>query len=281
MFSHDGSRIATVSIDGSARLWDGISGRLLEVLGQESVGLKLADIAADKRDREINSVFSHDDRYLATTSLDGMIRIWDVDRGSLLTVIRGHTGLVEHVECSPVDNKILLTASHDGTARLWDIDGPLATELLHDNPPTFAVFSPDNVHLLTGGGDAAAHLWDIAAGREVARLDTHEAVQRAAFSPDGHRVATASKFGNVVFWDVASGREVAHFKSSVGLRQIQFSSDGDLLELGTIDGTAELWDAASGAKLASSRQAPRCRRPFSARTGDASSPRRATTPHTC
>ena len=40
-FSHDGRRIATVSLDGSARLWDGESGRLLDVLGQESPGLKL------------------------------------------------------------------------------------------------------------------------------------------------------------------------------------------------------------------------------------------------
>ena len=40
-FSHDGRRIATVSLDGSARLWDGESGRLLDVLGQEFPGLKL------------------------------------------------------------------------------------------------------------------------------------------------------------------------------------------------------------------------------------------------
>src|SRR5436190_1431404 len=33
-FSHDGRRIASVSLDGAARLWDGTSGRLDKVLGQ-------------------------------------------------------------------------------------------------------------------------------------------------------------------------------------------------------------------------------------------------------
>ena len=249
IFSHDGSRIAMASIDGSAKLWDGISGKLLNALGQESMGLKLADIAADERDREINSAFSHDDRYLATTSLDHVVRIWDVDHTSLVTTIRGHTGLVEHVEFSPTDNNILLTASHDGTTRLWDVDGALTTDLVHDDLPSFAALSPDNVHVLTGGGDAAAHLWDISAGREIARLDTQEAVNHATFSPDGRRVATASKFGNVIIWDVASRRETVRFKSGVGLREIQFSPKGDLLDLGTIDGNAELRDAASGTRL--------------------------------
>ena len=44
IFSHDGRRIATVSLDGSARIWDGKSGALLDVLGQETPNLKLADI---------------------------------------------------------------------------------------------------------------------------------------------------------------------------------------------------------------------------------------------
>ena len=103
----------------------------------------------------MNSAFSPDDRLLATASMNGPIRIWDVGRASLFTTITGHRALVEHLEFSPADSNVLLTASHDGTARLWDVDGILTTDLSHEYPPTFAVFSPDNVHLLTGGGDSA------------------------------------------------------------------------------------------------------------------------------
>ncbi|WP_292430722.1 AAA family ATPase [Mesorhizobium sp.] len=268
MFSHDGRRIATVSLDGSARLWDGISGRLLDVLGQESSGLKLSYMGPDERDQEMNSVFSQDDRFLAAASLNGTVRIWDVERTSLLTTIVGHDALIEHVEFSPVNNSILLTASHDRTARLWDIDGVLTTALSHEYPPTFAVFSPDNVHLLTGGGDSAAHLWEVVSGRQIAELDTHETVQSATFSPDGSRVATASLGGRVLVWDVASRREVAQLKSRDGLLQVQFSPKGDLLAAGSAHGTAQLWDAASGAELATIKTSGKLPQAIFGRDGD-------------
>ncbi|RWE25953.1 MAG: hypothetical protein EOS41_09595 [Mesorhizobium sp.] len=249
IFSHGGQRIATVSLDGTARIWDGALGTLDDVLGQEVSGLK-ADTDTDERDQEMNGAFTPDDRFLATASVNGPIRIWDVERASLVTTIAGHESLVEHLEFSPVDGNILLTASHDGTARLWDVDGALTTTLSHEYRPTFAVFSPDNVHLLTGGGDSAAHLWNVVSGRETIRLDTHEIVQNAAFSPDGRRVATASLGGEVRIWDVASGSETAQFRSHGGLIQIQFGRDGKSLLTASINGTAQLWDAATGTELA-------------------------------
>ena len=247
-FSHDGRRIATVSLDGSARIWDGKSGFLLDVLGQESPNLKLSDVG-DDRDQETNSAFSPDDRLLATASMNGPIRIWDVGRASLFTTITGHRALIEHLEFHPVDSNTLLTASHDGTARLWHVDGILTTDLVNEYPPTFAVFSPDNVHLLTGGGDAKGHLWDVA-GREIAEFDTGETVNGATFSPDGSRIATVSPAGRVLIWDVASRREIARLKSSSGLLQVQFSPKGDLLAASSTSGTALLWNAATGAEVA-------------------------------
>ena len=249
IFSHDGRRIATVSLDGSARIWDGKSGALLDMLGQETPNMKLADQGPYDPDKEMNSAFSPDDRLLATASIDGPIRIWDVDRASLFTTIAGHDGLIEHLEFSPVDSNTLLTASHDGTARLWDVNGILTTDLLHGSPPTFAVFSPGSIHLLTGGGDAKGHLWDVA-GHEVAEFDTGEIVHSATFSPDGTRIATVSLEGRVLVWDVTSKRQLAVIKSPIGLRDIQFSPAGDLLAAGSSRGTAQLWDATSGAEVA-------------------------------
>ncbi|BAV50867.1 (Myosin heavy-chain) kinase., Histone acetyltransferase [Mesorhizobium loti] len=249
IFSHGGQRIATVSLDGTARIWDGALGTLDDVLGQEVAGLK-PDIDTDERDVEINGAFTPDDRFLATASINGPIRIWDAERASLVTTIAGHESLVEHLEFSPVDSNILLTASHDGTARLWDVDGALTTALSHEYRPTFAVFSPDNVHLLTGGGDSAAHLWDFVSGREIMRLDTHEIVQNATFSPDGKRVTTASLEGQVRIWDVATGYEAAQFRSHGGLIEIQFGRDGKSLVSTSINATAQLWDATTGTEQA-------------------------------
>jgi WD40 repeat protein len=64
VFSPDGTRLATGSDDGSARVWDLVSGRqLLEVRHDEVV----AEV-----------VFSPDGTRLATGSYDRSVRIWSV-----------------------------------------------------------------------------------------------------------------------------------------------------------------------------------------------------------
>ena len=188
-FNHDGQVAATVAIDGSARLWNGVSGALMHLLGDDT-GMTDADLDVNMRHQEIDGAFSPDDHLFATGSATGLVRIWDVATGSLVDMLQGHRGVVEHVEFRP-DGRHLLTASHDGTARLWDIDGALTTTLGHQHPPTFVAFSPDGSRVVTGGGDAVGHIWDVASGSEIAALEGHGGglLQDAIFHPDGTRVA--------------------------------------------------------------------------------------------
>ena len=246
-FSHDGSLAATISIDGMARLWNGTTGALLHELGQET-GVRFSDIAAGLRHQDINGAFSPDDRMLATASMYGEVRIWEVETGSLIAVLRGHSGLVEHVAFSP-DGTRLLSASHDGTVRLWDVDGVLTTELPHRRAPTFAGFSADGTRLVSGGADRVGHVWDVASGQEFVTLESQGGgpLQTARYSPNGRLVATGSQDGTILVWDAESGREVARLQGdAAAIADLQFSPDGALLGAASVNGLVRLWDVASG-----------------------------------
>jgi eukaryotic-like serine/threonine-protein kinase len=65
--------------------------------------------------------FSPDDRYLAAGLTGGVVRIWEVESGELLAILRGHTEQVVSVAFSP-DGHWLATGSWDGTIRLWGLD---------------------------------------------------------------------------------------------------------------------------------------------------------------
>jgi hypothetical protein len=104
-FSPDGSRLATASYDGTARIWDAESGKPLAVLQGHTSNVQ-------------SVVFSPDGTRLATASADRTARVWDAESGRELAVLRGHAGTVESVVFSP-DGSRLATASRDQTARIW------------------------------------------------------------------------------------------------------------------------------------------------------------------
>ena len=67
------------------------------------------------------SIFSNNSKMIAAASADKTIRIWNVETGTVLRTIMGHTSWAFHCAFSPDDKKVMSTAD-DRTVRVWCVD---------------------------------------------------------------------------------------------------------------------------------------------------------------
>jgi WD40 repeat protein/GTPase SAR1 family protein len=149
-FSLDGAWIASGSDDGMVRLWNWQSGECLHEwnLHQSQVWrvafspddqliscgndltVKLVEpetghllnILEGVMDEALSVAFTADQRILVSDSSlsRSIIKIWDVDRGECLTVLRGHEDGVWSTTLSS-DGQLLASTSRDETIRLWQV----------------------------------------------------------------------------------------------------------------------------------------------------------------
>ena len=118
VYDRTGDLIITGSDDRLVKIWSSRTGLLLR-----SCRGHLQEVS--------DLTVSHDNKVLASASVDGSIRLWNIDRsrnggrddefGNLLGALDGHTSLVSSLNFSPVRDHELLSSSFDGTCRVWDI----------------------------------------------------------------------------------------------------------------------------------------------------------------
>jgi WD40 repeat protein len=101
VFSHDSTRLASASGDGTIKIWDASSGACLQTL-------------EGHRGRVDSVVFSHDSTRLASASGNSTVKIWEASSGACLQTFEGHGALVRSVAFSP-DSTRLASASVDPT----------------------------------------------------------------------------------------------------------------------------------------------------------------------
>jgi WD40 repeat protein/Flp pilus assembly protein TadD len=189
--SPDGTKRATLSQGGSARVWDVATGQSWALPHQYWSLLAFSPVGTK----------------LATLSEDGTVRVWDADK-PMEDALQYKDQVLRAVAFSP-DGTRLATGSDDKTARLWDVvtGKPLGDALKHSGSVEAVAFSPDGTKLATKSGKTV-RLWDVATYKPLGDALQHTTpVKDMAFSPNGAKLATAGRADwlgdSTHIWDIS------------------------------------------------------------------------------
>jgi len=237
-FSPDGSRLASTGEDGTLKVWDPSTGRLLSSLAApggawgpsfsadgslvaaawEEPGdeVRVLDLSTDRvvsRIRALQAIdtaLSPDGKRVAVARWgpEGEVgAVFDVSTGEEAFALAGPNCCASPpsrgVSWSP-DGR-LVAVSSEGTARVWDAaTGTLRHRLLgHTGLILSVAWSPDSSRLVTGSSDGTAKVWEFGSDgvRErwsLSALETKSGIAGVAFSPDGTRVMAGDASSSAV-----------------------------------------------------------------------------------
>jgi WD40 repeat protein len=154
--------------------------------------------------RQISGIaFLPDGLQLASFSGDGVVCIWDLEKGELAAVMPGPVGHCYGMSVSR-DGKTIACV---GGARvhLYDVESRKALKPVEPQAHILcgAAFSPDGRTLAIGSQDKIVIIWDLPGNKEIVRLQGHDyAVGPMAFLADGDTLVTSSHDSTLKFWKV-------------------------------------------------------------------------------
>jgi WD40 repeat protein/DNA-binding SARP family transcriptional activator len=232
-WSADGNRIATSSLDSTARIFDAETGHLQFTLSGHTGTVVVAK-------------WSPDSTRLVTGSEDGTAKVWEITADAtreLLTLSAQGTGSgVTGLAFSPDGDQVMTGEQAIKAAIIWDVsvsgDAEWANLPADPRRPSSIGFTPDS-RLVASSGGGSVTVWNPETRTKLATMGSHgqqedppsTIVHEVDVSPDGALIATASA-GETKVWDTATGEEV--FTVHPGGGPIAWSPNGELLT--TADG---------------------------------------------
>ncbi len=214
-----GARIVTGSREGSARVWNAMTGEFL-------FSLPIERQPGTPRERwAITSVaISGDGRRIVTGSADGSAQVFNAADGKRLVVL-SHTKVAKDEVASVATNRDggrIVVGLHSGMVCVWDLreDGA-SLQVARDR-------------YVGDGGIGSAH---------ETKDETKSRVYGVAISPDGSRIVTGAQDGKARVWDSNDLKfPLREFAHSLAVRSVAMNADGSFIVTGCFDGRVRIWD---------------------------------------
>jgi WD40 repeat protein len=178
----------------------------------------------------------------------GEVKIWDVDKHTVVRTIQGHTDCIYAVAFSP-DGKMLATSSYDKLIKLWDVATGKEIRTLKDHIDAIydLAFTPDGNRLLSAAADRTVKVWDTATGERLYTLgEPLDGLNTIAVHPSGKMVAAGGLDKTIRIWSLGdkSGKLInsliAHEDT---ILRLAYSPDGKLLVSTAADKTIKIFKA--------------------------------------
>ena len=274
-FSPDGDLLASKSRDGSLKIWDVNTKKLVHTINTSQRGeiafspdgnLLASGGGIDKvvnlwdpnsgellrtfeehLDKVTSVAFNPNGDMLASASVDGWVHLWNPHTGQLLNTIRS----IEDVSIVFRDDGSIISyaiKNHDfpntPEIKVWELEtGELLYTLEPDVDEVFGVaFSPDR-DVLASAGWGGVELWNAHTGDLLLSFPSVSTVfLDAAFSPDQRILASSKEFGVIMLWDLETGLLLKSFQAHNGdADSLAFSPDGRTLATTGTDNLIQLW----------------------------------------
>lgn len=241
-FSRDRRRALGV-VGETIHIWEVATGKCLRVLGASELNRRASFIWHFRRllngySRDAGVAWCPQERRVLG-SVEYCLQIIDIETGSYLRELKGHTNWVDQLSWSP-DGQYVSSASWDRTFRVWSVE---TGQCLHIFNARIGLLSSDNRLALSGGIDNAIQLWDVETERCMRVIEVPMEVCTLAWTGDCRHAMSGSVDGVLRWWDLETGECLAELTGHTGgVTRIELYADGRYALSSAYDGTARLWN---------------------------------------
>jgi WD40 repeat protein len=197
------------------------------------------------------SNFSPDGKYVAASTNNGDIIVWNQETGNIYKTLVGIKALSKSVAFTR-DNKYLVSGGKDNNITIWNLAiGEKHKVLKAHKGEVFSIDISRNDKLIaSASADNSIIIWNLVTGEAISKLVGHsKEVLSVDFSNNGKKLISSSGDKTIKEWNVETGDQIKSINAHENaVRTVKYSPNGKYIASAGYDRKIHIWNS-NGEKL--------------------------------